>query len=147
MAVYSATKHAVVGLSKTLRAEAAAEGIRVSVFCPGVIRTEILGGGKHGILLESDETRSPPEAELRQVFRKQFEKTRPLDAAVFAKKALAQVAANRAIIVVPGWWKLLWWTERLSPALSLFFAEKIAARVTKDLVRDLETARQIREAA
>ena len=39
---YTTTKHAVVGLSKSLRAEAAHRGVRVSVLCPGVIRTPIL---------------------------------------------------------------------------------------------------------
>src|ERR1700761_525117 len=38
-ASYAATKHAIVALSKTLRLEAEQHGVRVSVFCPGVIRT------------------------------------------------------------------------------------------------------------
>ena len=42
---YSATKHAVVALSKTMRVEAATHGVRVSVLCPGVVRTPILTGG------------------------------------------------------------------------------------------------------
>ena len=41
---YTTAKHAVVGLSKTLRVEAKAYGVRVSVVCPGVIRTPILRG-------------------------------------------------------------------------------------------------------
>jgi len=45
---YSATKHAVVGLSKGLRAEAADLGVKVSVLCPGVIRTPALSGGRYG---------------------------------------------------------------------------------------------------
>ncbi len=49
---YATTKYAVVGLSTSLRAEAAPLGIRVSVFCPGYIRTPILdGGGKYGKML------------------------------------------------------------------------------------------------
>ena len=39
---YGMTKHAVVGLSVSLRAEAAAYGVRVSALCPGVIETPIL---------------------------------------------------------------------------------------------------------
>ena len=39
---YSAVKHAVVGLSKSLRIEAAAKGVRVSVLCPSFVRTPIL---------------------------------------------------------------------------------------------------------
>ena len=50
-ASYSATKHAVVGLSKALRVEAQFRGVRASVVCPGVIRTPLLRGGKHGIFL------------------------------------------------------------------------------------------------
>src|SRR4030042_5567326 len=46
---YTTTKHAIVGLSKSLRAEAAQYGIRVSVLCPGAVRTPILeGGGNYG---------------------------------------------------------------------------------------------------
>jgi NAD(P)-dependent dehydrogenase (short-subunit alcohol dehydrogenase family) len=35
---YTATKYAVVGLSRALRAEAAAHGVKVSVVCPGFIQ-------------------------------------------------------------------------------------------------------------
>jgi NAD(P)-dependent dehydrogenase (short-subunit alcohol dehydrogenase family) len=38
---YATTKHAVVGLSLSLRAEAEHYGVRVSVLCPGVIATRI----------------------------------------------------------------------------------------------------------
>ena len=48
---YCATKHAVVGLARALRLEAAPYGVRVSVLCPGVIRTPILeGAGRFGRL-------------------------------------------------------------------------------------------------
>jgi short-subunit dehydrogenase len=39
--IYVATKFAVVGFSEALRAELAPEGIGVSVFCPGGVRTNI----------------------------------------------------------------------------------------------------------
>lgn len=45
---YVTTKHAVVGLSHNLRAEAAQLGVRVSVLCPGVIRTPFIEGGAYG---------------------------------------------------------------------------------------------------
>lgn len=38
---YATTKHAVVGLSTSLRGEAARHGVRVSVVCPGLIDTPI----------------------------------------------------------------------------------------------------------
>src|SRR4051812_22425063 len=45
---YGATEHAVVGLSKALRVKAKIRGVRVSVLCPGAIRTPILTGGRFG---------------------------------------------------------------------------------------------------
>ena len=42
LAIYSASKHGVVGLSETLRAEAALHGVGVTVICPGVIATDIV---------------------------------------------------------------------------------------------------------
>lgn len=107
---YGMTKHAVVGLSQSLRIEAADRGVRVSAICPGVIRTPILDGGRFGRII-ADIPRDKAMA--------QWERARPMDPAVFARKALNQVAANRAIIVVPAWWKLFWWVHRLSPALGL----------------------------
>ena len=47
-ASYTATKHAVVAISKALRVEAERHGVQVSVLCPGAIRTPILTGGKYG---------------------------------------------------------------------------------------------------
>lgn len=138
---YATTKHAVVGLSKTLRTEAAPEGIRVSVFCPGVIRTAIIEGGKHGILLESEDTRGIGEGDLRRMMRLEFEKIRPMDANVFAKKALDQVAANRAIIVIPGWWKVLWWLDRVSPRFGQLFAETAVGRLKQALASERAAGR------
>jgi len=43
-ATYSATKHAVVGLSLTVRDEVAQHGVSVSVVCPSLVNTE-LGSG------------------------------------------------------------------------------------------------------
>lgn len=43
-AFYSATKHAVVGLSHALRGELSGTGVKVSVVYPGTTATEFLGG-------------------------------------------------------------------------------------------------------
>ncbi|HEY5335391.1 MAG TPA: SDR family NAD(P)-dependent oxidoreductase, partial [Mycobacteriales bacterium] len=42
LTVYSTTKHAVVGLSLSLRAEAAARGVKVLVVCPSAVETAML---------------------------------------------------------------------------------------------------------
>jgi NAD(P)-dependent dehydrogenase (short-subunit alcohol dehydrogenase family) len=113
---YCATKHAVVGLSTSLRVEAARFGVRVSVLCPGVIRTPILEGGKYGKQLR-------PISLDKQ--RKRLEMLRPMTPEKFAPKVLRAVAKNKPIIVVPAWWKLLWWINRLSPALGLLVARRM----------------------
>jgi len=112
---YTATKYAVVGLSRALRVEAEGRGVRVSVLCPGAIRTPILRGGKHGILLMPF-----PEDQQREMAARSAELSRPMDVSVFARKVLDQVARNRAIIVVPAWNKIFWWIERASPTLAVF---------------------------
>ncbi|MGV3759107.1 MAG: SDR family NAD(P)-dependent oxidoreductase [Actinomycetota bacterium] len=42
LAAYSASKHAVLGLTKSAALEAAHEGIRVNAVCPGSVRTPML---------------------------------------------------------------------------------------------------------
>jgi NAD(P)-dependent dehydrogenase (short-subunit alcohol dehydrogenase family) len=43
-ATYAATKHAVVGLTRALRAETRGTGVRTTVVMPGVVQTEMIGG-------------------------------------------------------------------------------------------------------
>lgn len=128
MVSYATTKHAVVGLSKSLRAEAAQTGIRVSVLCPGYIRTAILeGGGKYGKRLID---RSP---EQQRRLSEMFEKFKPMSPNVFAKKTLNLIAKNKAIIVVPSWYKLFWWINRLFPSFGIFLAQKSFQDMQKKL--------------
>jgi short-subunit dehydrogenase len=95
---YTTTKHAVVGLSKLLRAEAIQMGVRVSVICPGVVRTSILeGGGRYGKMLMDI---------LPERVRQLWEKLKPMPPNLFAKKVLNSVAKNKAVIIVPSWWRV-----------------------------------------
>jgi len=122
-AVYTMTKHGVVGLSLSLRGEAALMGVRVSVLCPGVIQTAILErGGRYGRMLMDI-----PEEEMRRL----WERLRPMPPHLFARKALTAVAKNKAIIIFPWWWRVFWWINRLSPALGLFLAQKAFERNLK----------------
>ncbi len=119
---YAATKHAVVGLSKSLRVEAASYGVRVSVLCPGFIRTPILHGGKYGKNLQ------PVPPEVQEEFIRKY---RPMDPARFAEKVLDALARNKPLIIVPGWWRLFWWLSRLSPALEFALAQRSYRSVRK----------------
>ncbi len=120
-ASYTATKHAVVALSKSLRLEAERHGVQVSVLCPGVIRTPILTGGKYGRI----ERAGISNEEILDM----WERLHPLAPEKFAERALRAVLRGDAIIVVPAWWKAFWYLERLSPALSMRAAKGMLERV------------------
>ena len=123
-ASYTATKHAVAALSMVLRLEAERHNVQVSVLCPGAIRTPILAGGEFGRVSGfSDEE-----------LLKFWEPFRPMAPEKFAERALRAVLRGDAIIVVPAWWKALWYLERLSPALS-----RRAASLTLKRMRAMES--------
>ena len=122
---YCASKHAVVGLSKSLRVEAKRHGVRVSALCPGAIATPILSGGKFGRI------NTPGVTE--EVALRMWAHTRPMAPDVFAVKVLRAVTKNEGIIVIPGWWKALWWLDRLSPALSGRMAESVLVRMRREM--------------
>ena len=124
---YTTAKHAVVGLSQSLRAEAALSDVRVSVLCPGVVRTPILAdGGKLGRFLYN--VKSEKILSL-------WEKFRPIDPDEVAQKALKAIAKNTAIIVIPSWWKLVWGIHRLSPMLGMRLCRRAFIEMHKDLER------------
>ena len=125
-ASYTATKHAVVALSKALRVEAERHGVQVSVLCPGAVRTPILTGGQYGRILVAGLS----DEELLKF----WEQLRPMAPEVFAERALRAVLRGDAIIVVPAWWKAWWYLERLSPALSMRTAKVMLKRM-----RELES--------
>jgi NAD(P)-dependent dehydrogenase (short-subunit alcohol dehydrogenase family) len=59
IAVYSASKHAVIGLTKSVAGECTGTGVRVNCVCPGLIESRMLGAifeGRYG------STATPPRA-------------------------------------------------------------------------------------
>jgi NAD(P)-dependent dehydrogenase (short-subunit alcohol dehydrogenase family) len=124
---YCASKHAVVGLSTSLRIEAAAAGIRVSVLCPGAVRTPaLIGEARYGKVL-------PPLSP--EVLQKLVERQRPMRPERFADQALRAVAKNQAIIVIPSIWRILWWLNRLSPSLGFYLGRKSLEIVKRSMER------------
>ena len=97
---YSATKHAVVGLSTSLRAEGQDLGVRVSVVCPGFIDSNIYTA--------SEVVNVSQEALLKSIPYKKV----PTDAA--ARKILQGVERNKEIIVFPGYARFFWWLYRFN---------------------------------
>ena len=61
LAAYSASKHGVLGLTRTAAMEVARKGIRVNAVCPGTVRTPMLAGfvGGDQELLEGMGRRTP----------------------------------------------------------------------------------------
>ncbi|PAY23854.1 short-chain dehydrogenase [Dietzia natronolimnaea] len=102
---YAMTKHAVVGLGLSLRAEAAGHGVGVTVVCPAAVDTAILDKGEldgfdgRHFCLEGQGVREP------------------LDPDLLAQSVLRGVLANRALVIEPARARATWRLQRLSPAL------------------------------
>ncbi len=124
-ASYGTSKHAVVGLTKALRVEAARHGVRASVVCPGAIETPILVGGVFG----GHEGPEPPKDRLRAL----WSRVRPMNVDDFAREVLRDLERNEPYIVLPRWWKAVWLLERLAPRLSLRLSERVYARQLAEL--------------
>ena len=127
---YSTTKHAVVGLSTTLRPEAALHGVRVSVLCPGPVDTPILDSRP-----PSDLPPPPVGTLTGREFLARLHLT-PMDAATFAERSLRDVARNRSVIVVPRSAAALWYLQRVSPAAMQRVGRMMARRVVASLPRE-----------
>jgi len=120
-APYGATKSAVVALSRALRVEGAARGVRASVLCPGVVRTAILeDGGRHGRLVRLLDA---------EALKAMWERLRPMDADEFSRKTLDDVARNRAVIIHPRWWRALRFLNGVAPSLIDALSRRELARL------------------
>ena len=107
---YATTKHAVVGLTLSLRTEAAMGGVRVSLLCPGVIEKP---------LIDSEDPDDLPPIPRRANAREQSVRSagKPHAPDRLAQDALRGRDANRAIIVSPMTAQVGWRLFRLSPSL------------------------------
>ncbi len=116
---YTVTKFGVVGLSTALRAEARGLGVKVSVVCPGFVRTDIFSCSQV-INVDKEEL----------IDRVPFKPMEPVQA---AKIILRGVQRNRAIIVFPFVARLFWWLYRIHPVL--------VSPMTRKMVRDFRSIR------
>jgi len=102
--IYSASKHAVVGFSLTLRAEARQYGIKVSTLCPGYMRTNIQKTTQNVSAYMNSERNRQMNAEMKF--------PTPEDC---IDQMMRGVRRNRGIIVTPLKHKIYWWLHRFSP--------------------------------
>ncbi len=118
-APYAASKHAVVGLSLSLRAEGEALGVKLSAVCPGFIQSNIF--------------RDTPFVNVAKEVVLKGLPFEPIDTDLAAQRILDGVAANRAIISFPFYARLLWRLYRLWPGF--------IALLNRRLIADLRRAR------
>ncbi len=108
---YATTKHAVVGLSLSLRAEAAAYGVQVSVLCPGAVETPIL---------DRDNPADLPPVPWRPDNRSYLTRLcgAPMPVDLFARQALDAAERGEGVVVRPFLARVAWWTQRYLPFLA-----------------------------
>lgn len=107
---YAAVKQAVVGLSLSLRPEAAHFGVNVSVACPGSVKTEVR---KNYRIFNGD----------RDAFNALIWKEMSPKAA--ALKILKGVVKNRGVIAFPFYDLVPWWFYRLCPSSNEWWQRKL----------------------
>jgi NAD(P)-dependent dehydrogenase (short-subunit alcohol dehydrogenase family) len=103
---YVATKHAVVGLGKTLAIESVEHNVHVTTFCPGFISTGMMDNNTLRGTMDVPDAR----------------KLVPVPA-MSADKAVANlltgVAKKKSIVITPFYGRIGWWLERFSPRLAM----------------------------
>ena len=114
---YAMTKHAVVGLSLSLRAEAAGYGVRVTAVCPGVVETPILDKGGPDDL---------PKPALSSHAREFFRHVQPRFYAAdrLANNIVRGIDRNAALVIAPSSARVAWYLWRFAP----FAVNRMTAR-------------------
>ena len=110
-ASYVTSKYGVVGLSNVLRIEGAEYGIKVSVVCPGYVKTAIFTDYK---AINFD----------RQKMLEEQKNWKGVTSEECAKRILCGVEHNRAFIVVTFFAKFLWVLNRISPNLVIWIMKR-----------------------
>ena len=110
-APYSTAKHGVVGFSKALREEGRSLGVKVSVVCPGNIKTDFIesgyfsDGGKNFFVKGATSGSITVEGA--------------------AKRILKEISRNRGVIVFPLFARFLHLLERLNPSFLTPFHQRV----------------------
>ncbi len=103
MAAYAATKHGVLGLTHSLAPEAETFGVDIKAVCFGLVGSELFSHARIG---QGDE---------QTVYA--MLPVKPLTPAEAAEQFINQVASRKTVLFVPGYARLMWWINRLFPAV------------------------------
>ena len=122
--VYAMTKHAVVGLSRSLRIEAAAYGVRVSAVLPGLVRSGFFRSAK--VVGDYDYQREMENLPIS-----------PISTRRAGELIVAGIRENRELITFPTSNKLILLLFRLFPRLMTpFLAKATIKSLQKSASRD-----------
>jgi len=113
-AAYATTKHAVVGLSLSLRPEAEQYGVKVSTVCPGRVKSDMLD--------------TNPIAGITKEAYIELGGVKMWDASKAAEVILQGVEKNKPIIVFPSYCRILWLIHRYLPPLYAWMNKKAFLR-------------------
>lgn len=119
---YSMTKHAIVGLGRSLRLEAANYGVRVSTLCPTAIETPLLDAEV------PDDLADQWQPDIRRYLTKLGGPPYPVEK--FAQDALHGLERNRNIIVSPA-------SGRVASLMYRWFPGLVEKRINKALAQEL----------
>lgn len=115
---YTATKHAVVGLTKALALEAEGAGVRTTVFCPAWVESGMFDTSTlHGSMASADPRQLVPFP--------------PLATDVAVRRLLRGVLRKRRYVITPFYARLGWWLERFSPTLAHYLHRAAMTQVRR----------------
>jgi len=116
MGPYAASKHAVVGITRALRAEGEALGVKVTALCPSFVDTAVyenaIVAGVAGVAGRTTRALVP----FAMI---------PLDEAV--QLLIRGIEKNEELVVIPRFARTLWWITRLMPWVARDTARKTMA--------------------
>src|SRR3954471_16954051 len=129
MAPYVAVKHAVLGLSLSLRGEAKAYGGQVLAVCPGGTDTPILDSTGPDDLPKT--SLAEREGGVRETAQKMGKLYSP---EALAQDILEAIAKDKAVLVTPTKFRVMWRLSRLSPTGFAALPGRLARREQRKLL-------------
>ncbi len=133
---YVMTKHAIVGLSLSLRAEAAVDGIGVTVVCPGLTKTPFFDNAAPADLPRG--RLYTARQEQQQAKKSKLAEFAMRHAGLYAPERLAQdilkgVDRNKAMVVKPTSAHVQWLAMRLVPGA----VERLQVGLVKSMLKSV----------
>jgi len=121
-ASYSTCKHAIIGLSLTMRCEGADLSVRVSTACPGDMKTSVY---------ENMVVMNMPREQVAEVSRRSHYMMPQWSAEHAAREILLGVSRNKAMIIFPAAVRWIWRLYRAFPSLIYWVSRRRMRMVRK----------------